>query len=350
MSIDMLGLITVAFRQGASDIHLVKGAPPTLRVAGRLVGLGLPPVTPEDLEETLSFLAQHTNRPEIAQEEVHSREYAFDLSCEIENLGRMRVHIFHEKGSLGVSLRLIASQVPAIAELGIPDTMVELCNRRGLILVTGPVGSGKSTTLAALVRHLLDNRGARVVTIEDPIEYQFPHFRGIVTQKEVGLDCESFHSGLVDALREDPDVIVLGELRDPASADATLTASETGHLVIATMHTPTAARALDRLVDLFPTGRQELARHSLSRALNGVFVQRLLPTRDRTRRVLAYELLVAIPAVRSLIRRGEYHQINSAIESGQQYGMITMAKHIQKLVAQGLVSPEDAFDEVEIGE
>lgn len=209
------------------------------------------------------FLAERTNRPEIAQEEVHSRGYAFDLSCEIENLGRMRVHIFHEKGSLGVSLRLIASQVPAIAELGIPDAMVELCNRRGLILVTGPVGSGKSTTLAALVRHALDTRGLRVITIEDPIEYQFPHFRGIVTQKEVGLDCESFHSGLVDALREDPDIIVLGELRDPASADATLTASETGHLVIATMHTPSAARALDRLVDLFPTGRQELARHSL---------------------------------------------------------------------------------------
>ncbi len=281
---------------------------------------------------------------------MHNKEYAFDLSCEIENHGRMRVHIFHEKGGLGVSMRLIATQVPAVAELGIPNTLVNLCNRRGLILVTGPVGSGKSTTLAALVRHALDNKAFRVITIEDPIEYEFPHFKGIVTQKEVGLDCESFYSGLVDALREDPDIIVLGELRDPASADATLTASETGHLVISTMHTPSAARALDRLIDLFPTGRQEMARHSLSRAINGVFVQRLLPTRDRNRRVLAYELLVATPAVRNLIRTGEYQQINSAIEAGQRLGMTTMARHIQRLVSQGIVSADDVLDEVESGE
>ncbi len=350
MPIDMLGLISRAFREGASDIHIIKGAPPTLRIAGRLISSGLPLATDETLSEAVSYLAAHTSRPEIAKREVQDQEYAFDLSCEVEGLGRMRVHIFHEKGSLGVSLRLIASQVPAVAELGVPDTLVDLCSRRGLILVTGPVGSGKSTTLAALVRHALENRGSRVVTIEDPIEYQFPHFKGIVTQKEVGLDCESFHEGLVDALREDPDIIVLGELRDPASADATLVAAETGHLVIATMHTPSAARALDRLVDLFPTGRQELARHSLSRALNGVFVERLLPTRDRSRRVLAYELLVALPGVRNLIRRGEYQQINSAIEAGQKVGMITMSKHIQKLVSQGIVSADDVVDEVEPGE
>jgi len=350
MFIDMPSLIEGAFREGASDIHIVKGAPPTLRIAGRLVPSKMPPVTDETISEVVSFLAAHTNRPEIAQREVQDREYAFDLSCEVEGLGRMRVHIFHEKGALGVSIRLIASQVPAVVELGIPNTLVDLCSRRGLILVTGPVGSGKSTTLAALVRHALDNRGMRVITIEDPIEYQFPHYKGIVTQKEVGLDCDSFYQGLVDALREDPDMIVLGELRDPASAEATLTASETGHLVIATMHTPSAARALDRLVDLFPTGRQELARHSLSRALNGVFVQRLLPTRERNRRVLAYELLVAVPGVRNLIRRGEYQQINSAIEAGQKVGMITMAKHIQRLVAQGIVSADDVADEVESGE
>ncbi len=350
MPIDMLSLIGRAFREGASDIHLVRGAPPTLRVAGRLVPSSLSPVTSETLTEAIAFLAERTNRPEIAKEEVRDKEFAFDLSCQVENHGRMRVHIFHEKGSLGVSMRLIASQIPAVAELGIPPTLVDLCNRRGLILVTGPVGSGKSTTLAALVRHLLDNRGLRVITIEDPIEYEFPHFNGIVTQKEVGLDCESFHSGLVDALREDPDIIILGELRDPASADATLTASETGHLVIATMHTPSAARALDRLVDLFPTGRQEMARHSLSRALNGVFVQRLLPTRDRNRRVLAYELLVATPAVRNLIRTGEYQQLNSSIEAGQRLGMITMSKHIQRLVSQGIVSADDVVDEVDTGE
>ncbi len=350
MAIDMLSLVSRAFRAGASDIHLVKGAPPTLRVAGRLAPSSLAPVTQENLDEALVFLAERTNRPEIAKEEVHSKEFAFDLSCYVENMGRMRVHIFHEKGSLGVSMRLIATQVPAVAELGIPNTLVDLCNRRGLLLVTGPVGSGKSTTLAALVRHLLDNKGLRVITIEDPIEYEFPHYKGIVTQKEVGMDCESFHTGLVDALREDPDIIVLGELRDPASADATLTASETGHLVIATMHTPSASRSLDRLVDLFPTGRQEMARHSLSRALNGVFVQRLLPTTDRNRRVLAYELLVATPGVRNLIRTGEYQQLNSAIEAGQRLGMITMARHIQRLVSQGIVSADDVLDEVESGE
>ncbi len=350
MPIDMLSLVSTAFRSGASDIHIVKGAPPTLRLAGRLVSSGLPPVTSETLNEAIAFLAERTNRPEVAREEVRKKDYAFDLGCEIENLGRMRVHIFHEKGGLGVSIRLIASRIPAIAELGVPNTLVELCNRRGLILVTGPVGSGKSTTLAALVRHALENRGSRVITIEDPVEYQFPHYKGIVTQKEVGMDCESFHSGLVDALRGDPDIIILGELRDPASAEATLTASETGHLVIATMHTPSAARALDRLVDLFPTGRQELARHSLSRALNGVFVQRLLPTADRNRRVLAYEFLIATPAVRNLIRKGEYQQINSSIEAGQRIGMITMKKNIQRLVSQGIVSADDAIDEVYAGE
>lgn len=350
MPIDMLGLVGRAFREGVSDIHMIRGASPTLRIAGRLIPSGLPPVTEETVSEAIEFLAKRTTRPEITRKEVQDKEYAFDFGCEVEGIGRMRVHIFHERGNLGVSMRLIASQIPAAVELGIPDTLVELCSRRGLILVTGPVGSGKSTTLAALVRHALDNRGLRVITIEDPIEYTFPHYNGIVTQKEVGLDCESFYQGLVDALREDPDIIVLGELRDPASAEATLVASETGHLVITTMHTPSAARALDRLVDLFPTGRQELARHSLSRALNGVFVQRLLPTRDKNRRVLAYELLVALPGVRNLIRRGEYQQINSAIEAGQKAGMITMSKHIQKLVSQGIVSADDVLDEVETGE
>lgn len=350
MPIDMLGLISSAFREGASDIHIVKGASPTLRISGRLVSSGLPVVTNETLNEAVMYLAARSPHPEVAAEEVRSKQYAFDLGVEIEKVGRLRCHIFHEKGSLGVSLRLISARVPTVSELGLPDVLVNMCSRRGLILVTGPVGTGKSTTLAALVRHALENRGSRVITIEDPIEYQYPHFSGIVTQKEVGLDSESFYHGLVDSLREDPDLLVLGELRDPASADATLTASETGHLVISTMHTPSAARALDRLVDLFPVGRQELARHSLSRALNGVFVQRLLPARDRTRRILAYEVLVATPAVRNLIRRGEYQQIQSAIEAGYKIGMTTMSRTIQDLVSQGLVAIEDVADEVQDAE
>lgn len=347
MALDILRLVTEAFGSGASDIHLVIGAPPTLRVAGRLISTGLPVVTPGDVKASVEFLAKTSPYGVTDIDQLAKSQYALDLSCEIEDTVRMRVHVFREKGNMGVNIRLISSSIPTVAGLGLPNVLVDICSRRGLVLVTGPTGSGKSTTLAAMVRWSLQDKGARVVTIEDPIEYRFPHYNGIVTQKEVGFDCDCFHQGLVAALREDPDVIVLGELRDPASADATLTASETGHLVIATMHTPTAARALDRFVDLFPEGRQELARHSLSRALNGVFVQRLLPSLNGTRRALAHEVLVATPAVRNLIRRGEYQQIKSSIESGHKHGMITMSRSIEDLVARGLVRYEDAMDEVE---
>lgn len=347
MAVDMLKLITDAFDADASDIHLVTGAPPTLRVAGRLVPTNLPVVTPCDVTDCVKFAAGNSSYGASALQEIRKSAHAIDFSSEIEGIGRMRVHVFREKGNLGVNVRLISSGIPTVDRLGFPRVLIDICSRRGLTLVTGPTGSGKSTTLASLVRWCLEEKGYRVVTIEDPIEYRFPHYEGIVTQKEVGLDCNCFHEGLVAALREDPDVIVLGELRDPASADATLTASETGHLVIATMHTPTATRALDRFVDLFPVGRQELARHSLSRALNGVFVQRLLPSVDSTRRVLASEVLVATPAVRNLIRRGEYHQINSSIEAGHKIGMVSMSRSIRDLVAKGLVDLEEVLDEVE---
>ena len=350
MAVDMLELITYAFNVKASDVHLVTGAPPTLRVAGRLVSTNLPIVTFHDVLDAVKFLVKCSSYEVSGFEEILKNTHAVDFSCEIEGTGRMRVHVFREQGNLGVNVRFISSSIPTMNQLGLPQVLIDMCSRRGLILVTGPTGSGKSTTLAALVRRCLEEKGYRVVTIEDPVEYRFPHYRGIVTQKEVGIDCDCFHEGLVAALREDPDVIVLGELRDLASADATLTASETGHLVIATMHTPTATRALDRFVDLFPVGRQELARHSLSRALNGVFVQRLLPSVDHTRRVLANEVLVATPAVRNLIRRGEYQQINSSIEAGHKLGMISMSRSIEDLVSKGLVQLEDVAGEVEVFE
>ncbi len=347
MAVDMLKLINGAFQLEASDIHLVTGAPPTFRVAGYLIPTDFAVMTPDGVRSCIEFLAGCSSHEVSDLNQVQKQANAVDFSCEIENVGRMRVHVFREKGNFGVNVRLISSSIPTVSRLGLPQVLIDICSRRGLTLVTGPTGSGKSTTLAALVRWCLEHKGYRVVTIEDPIEYRFPHYKGIVTQKEVGIDCVCFHEGLVAALREDPDVIVLGELRDLASADATLTASETGHLVIATMHTPTATRALDRFVDLFPVGRQELARHSLSRALNGVFVQRLLPSIDHTRRLLASEVLVATPAVRNLIRRGEYQQINSSIEAGHKLGMISMSRSIQDLVSRGLVQLEDVTDEVE---
>lgn len=347
MAVDMLELITDAFNAKASDIHLVNGAPPTLRVAGRLIPTDLPMVTPDGVLDYVKLFAAYSSYGACDLQQIHKNSHAIDFSCEFEDIGRMRVHVFREKGNLGVNVRLISSSIPTVSQLELPQVLIDICSRRGLTLVTGPTGSGKSTTLAALVRWCLEYKGYRVVTIEDPVEYRFPHYKGIVTQKEVGIDCDCFHEGLVAALREDPDVIVLGELRDLASADATLTASETGHLVIATMHTPTATRALDRFVDLFPVGRQERARHSLSRALNGVFVQRLLPSVDPTCRVLANEVLVATPAVRNLIRRGEYQQINSSIEAGHKLGMISMSRSIEDLVSRGLVQLKDVADEVE---
>ena len=345
MTVDVLRLIEDARRQGASDLHLVVGASPTLRVAGKLVPTEFPTMTPGDALDAIRGLVEISAHKDMDVDSLRNNRRALDISCEIQGEVRMRVHVFREKGNLGVNIRLISVEVPTVDELGLPPVLVDMCSRRGLVLVTGPTGSGKSTTLAALVRYCLQVKGYRVVTIEDPIEYEFPHYNGIVTQKEVGFDCDSFHEGLVAALREDPDVIILGELRDPASADATLTASETGHLVIATMHTPTASRALDRFVDLFPVGRQELARHSLSRALNGVFVQRLLPSPGGGRS-MAHEVLVTTPAVSNLIRRGEYQQIKSSIESGHKHGMITMSRSIQSLVDRGLVHPDDALSEV----
>ncbi|HHV79825.1 MAG TPA: PilT/PilU family type 4a pilus ATPase [Firmicutes bacterium] len=343
MGLDLETLLITAFHSGASDLHLVTGAPPTLRVAGRLTRLNYPALEEANVHEALELLQEKCKEERRLRNVAECR----DMNCDIPGVCRLRVHVFWETGRPAITIRFIPERVPLPEELGLPDTLMTMCQRPGILLVTGPTGSGKSTTLAALVRWALETKGLRVVTIEDPCEYRFSHFRGIVSQKQVGLDCESFHRGVIEALREDPDVIVLGELRDPESADAALLASETGHLVLATMHTPTAARTLDRFVDLFPAGRQEFTKNSLSRALNGVFAQRLLPRANGEGRVLAYELLVATPAVRNLIRKGEYQQVVSVIQAGKQLGMITMADYVKGLVQRGVVAPEQAISEVE---
>ncbi|QUL98177.1 MAG: PilT/PilU family type 4a pilus ATPase [Candidatus Fermentithermobacillus carboniphilus] len=350
MHIDIEHLIRQAVNLGASDLYLLIGAPPTLRIAGYLTKLDYPPLLPEDTEKAVEFFAGRNSHSEAgALTHVSSRnedDLSWDVAYEVPGACRLRVHVSREMGNYALTIRLIPLEVPRPEDLNLPAILVDLCKRPGLLLITGPTGSGKSTTLASLMRYLLETKSVRLVSIEDPVEFKLDHFNGLVSQKEVGVDCISFHHGLIDALRESPDVIILGELRDPEAADAALLASETGHLVISTMHTPSAIRAIDRFIDLFPAGRQEFARSSLSRALNGVFAQKLLPSKDRKRRVLAYEILVATPPVRNLIRKNEYHQIITTMEAGRRFGMVTMANSIEELVRKGLVSREDVWDEV----
>jgi len=344
--INCLALVREAWDKGASDLHIAVGAPPTVRIAGRLIRLDYPPCGPEETEVCFSFFFASGDRSP-ARPPIHtSFTMQEDTAYELPGLCRLRVHAFRQMGTLALAIRFIPYRIPEPRELGLPEALNVMCRRNGLVLVTGPAGSGKSTTLAATVQEILNRAGVHVITIEDPIEFRFKHSAGLVSQREVGVDCSSFHDGLVAALREDPDVIVLGELRDAESADAALVAAETGHLVLATMHTPTAVRTIDRFMDLFPAQRQELARSSLSMALNGIVAQRLLPSASNTKRVLACEVLIATSGVRNLIRKGEHQQIGSAIETGARFGMCTMKKSIEDLVRNGMVTSEQARAEL----
>lgn len=320
----------------ASDLHLKPGAKPMLRLHGQLVPAEDTPSTASELQELFQAIAD----PEL--QEVFTVEKELDFSYQTAAGPRFRVNACLQKNQLNLSLRRISNHIPSIDELGLPALCKDLAlQAQGLILVTGPTGSGKSTTLAAMVDHINQNVSRRIITVEDPIEYVYQDQKSFITQREVGLDTRSFARAATQALRQDPDVILVGEMRDRDTMAACITAAETGHLVLSTLHTNNAPQSIDRILDAFPPHQQGQIRMQLSLSLLAVIAQRLLPRLGSVGRVAAVEVMLANNAIRNLIREGKTHQMLTVIQTSAESGMKTMDQTLQELVASGVISPEE---------
>jgi twitching motility protein PilT len=333
--IDIVDLLRLAIDRRASDLVLTVGLPPMLKIHGEWG-----PTEHDKLTPTMTRRLMYAMMDEKKQRNFEERK-DLDFSFSLAGQGRFRVNCFQQRGSVGGVLRTISEEVITFEQLGVPKEMVEIARLpRGLVLVTGPTGSGKSTTLATMV-DLINNEAAKhIVTVEDPIEFFHGHKRSIVNQREIGEDTAGFHAALRSVLRQAPDVILVGEMRDHETIGAAVTAAETGHLVLGTLHTNSAAEAVDRIIDVFPEVQQEQVRVQLANNLMAIFTQQLLPRTSGEGRVLAYELLIANPAVRNLIREGKTHQILSQIQMGGQAGMITMDACLSELHLKRLISFE----------
>ena len=328
-------LLARATEAGASDLHLVPGAPPTMRVHGDLTPLDGDKVMPDD---TRGLLYRILSTEQQKQLEVNRQ---LDFSYGVPGLARFRVNVHFQRDSLAAAFRHIPEELRTLEELGLPPSLRELAMKpRGLVLVTGPTGSGKSTTLASMVDEVNRQKPHHILTIEDPIEFVHRHKRCVVTQREIGTDAPTFGEALRAALRQDPDVILLGEMRDLETISTALTAAETGHLVFATLHTQDTAQTVDRIVDVFPPDQQQQVRVQLSISLQGIVTQQLLPKADGQGRVVATEVLVPTPGVRNLIREGKTHQIYSALQTGGQHGMQTMDASLSQLVREHKITRE----------
>lgn len=332
---DMLKLI---INRNASDLHLTVGIPPVLRIDGYLVYMDLPSLTRNDTE----MAAKHLLGEEKKLSFDSSGEA--DASYVIPGQGLFRVNCYRQRGVTGVAIRVLKDNVLSIDELELPSTLATMARRNhGLILVTGPTGSGKTTTLAAMTDLINSEKELHIITLEDPIEYFHKHKKSIVTQREIGRDSLSFPSALRSALRQDPDVIVVGEMRDLETISIAITAAETGHLVMATLHTIDAAQTVERIIDSFPSDQQQQVRVQLANSLVGIVSQRLVRRRDSGGRIAAVEILYCNPAVRNLIREGKIHQIHSIMQIGSKLGMKTMDKHLQTLCDAGIVNYEECL-------
>ncbi len=321
----------------ASDLHLQVGLPPILRVDGALQPVSGTKELNEAAVEKLVFATM-----DEGQREILLKDKEFDYSFAFGDLGRFRVNAFHEKGNLAGAFRLIPNQIKTVAELGMPPVITSFTEYpRGLVLVTGPTGSGKSTTLAALVDKINHEKSRHIITIEDPIEFTHKSKRSVVVQREVHYDTYSFSAALRSALREDPDVVLIGEMRDLETISSAITIAETGHLVFATLHTNSAAQSIDRMIDVFPPHQQPQVRSQLSNILMAICSQRLVPAIGGGR-VVAAEVLIANPAVRSLIREGKTHQLDTVIQTGADQGMQTMDRTLVKLIKTGVITYDDA--------
>ncbi|GIV20269.1 MAG: twitching motility protein PilT [Armatimonadota bacterium] len=331
-------LLRMVVQRDASDLHLRAGEPPILRVHGDLKRTDLPRLTAEDVKNLLYAILNEERKQRL------ERDKELDLSYEVPGLARFRVNMFWQQRCVGAALRLIPFRIRTIDELLMPPAVKELCMRpRGLLLVTGPTGSGKSTSLAAMIDHINTHKRCHIMTIEDPIEYMHHDKLSIINQRELGVDTHSFADALRHVMRQNPDVILVGEMRDLETIHLAITAAETGHLVMSTVHTQDAPQTIDRIVDVFPPEQQQQIRMQLSVVLVGVLSQTLLPNAQGTGRVAAFELMVATPSVRNLIREGKTHQLYMDIQTGAEYGMQTLDSCLLNLVRKGLVDFEDAI-------
>lgn len=331
-------LLALVPKNRASDLHITAGLPPILRIDGRLVPTQYEKLTPQECQRLIYSML--TDR----QKQKFEETLELDLSYGVAGIGRFRVNVYWQRGSVGAAMRAIPATVPSLEELNLPSIVRELIYLpRGLILVTGPTGSGKSTTQACMIDMINSERRVHIITIEDPIEYLHRHKLSMINQRELGLDTLSFANALKAVLREDPDVILIGEMRDYETIAAALTIAETGHLVIATLHTNTAAQSIDRIVDVFPPHQQAQVRTQLSYVLEAILCQQLIPRAGGIGRVPAVEVLIATPAIRNLIRENKTAQINAAIQTGSKYGMQTMDMALKELYVRGLITYEDAM-------
>jgi twitching motility protein PilT len=330
-------LLEEVVKRKASDLHLQVGLPPMLRVDGKLMPVSAADPLNDEAVETLVFAILDED-----QKQILLKDKEFDFSFAFGDLGRFRVNAFHERGNLAAALRLIPNEILTIEQLGLPPIVSKFADYpRGLILITGPTGSGKSTTLAAMLHKINLERAEHIITIEDPIEYTHKSKRSVIVQREVHYDTYSFSAALRSALREDPDVVLIGEMRDLETIASAITIAETGHLVFATLHTNSAAQSIDRMIDVFPPHQQPQIRSQLSNILMAICSQRLIPSIGGGR-IAAAEIMVVTPAVRNIIREGKTHQLEAVIQTGGDYGMQSMDKTLVGLVHAGNISYEDA--------
>jgi twitching motility protein PilT len=339
MSYSMSDLLQLTVTEGASDLHLRVETAPVIRLHGVLHRVDGPPLKPEDTEELMRSITSEDHIQHVRERGGADFGFAFG------EMARFRVSVFKEKGNFGMVLRQIPNKLLTLEQIGIPMSVRELLYKpRGLVLVTGPTGSGKTTTLASMINIInLERDDAHIITIEDPIEYYHTHKKAVVTQREVHIDVPNFAEGLRRALRQDPDIILVGEMRDLETIDAAITAAETGHLVFGTLHTTGAAKTIDRITNAFPTNQQEQIRIQLSTVLQAVISQLLLPRHDKPGRVAAFEIMINTPSIAALIRDNKTFRINSDIQTGAKYGMVTLDGFLMDKYSQGLISREEVL-------
>ncbi|HUW21738.1 MAG TPA: type IV pilus twitching motility protein PilT [Candidatus Bathyarchaeia archaeon] len=330
-------LLEIAYKEKASDLHLIVGVPPILRIEGLIISVSNEePLTAERSKDLVfSLLAEEQKETFLVNKEI-------DFSVTYQDLARFRVNAYYERGHISASLRLIPNKIPTIDELMLPSICHEFAKlKQGFVLITGPTGHGKSTTLAAIIQEVNETRREHIVTIEDPIEYVHPHSKSIITQRELRADTHSWEIALRSVLREDPNIVLIGEMRDYETISAALTIAETGHLVFATLHTNSAAQTIDRIVDVFPPHQQQQVKTQLSFTLEAILSQRLVPSLEK-RRIVASEILIANPAVRNSIREGQTHLIDNVIQTSAELGMLSLENDLARLVKEGKISYEQA--------
>ncbi len=338
MSVDLRTLLQQVVERNASDLHITEGEPPILRINGELVSIEGSRLTSDDMKRMIYSIL--TDRQKVKFEE----EMELDFSLYIPNISRFRINVHQQRGSVEAAFRVVLLNIRSLEELGLPPIVGKLALKpNGMVIITGPTGMGKTTTLAAMVDLINTERSCLIVTIEDPIEYLFKNKKSVIKQREVGSDTHSFAAALKHVLRQDPDVILIGEMRDLETIATAITAAETGHLVLSTLHTPDAPQTIDRIIDVFPPHQQQQVMVQLAGCIQGIVAQQLLPRKDGKGRVVATEIMVGTDAVRSCARERRTHQLATIIQTGSQYGMVTMDKCLKDLYLRGIISYETAI-------